>query len=159
MSIAVEHPVQPADPGSLLSPEVTERLARRITIDHPGIDEPLAQRIVAQTAAFLAASGHAPGQSLAPSKLVDVGWHSFILHTVDYADFCRRVAGRFIHHVPTDEPTAIPGGPAEARDRTLTAITAAGYTVDTELWPELADCSQCHAGCHDSPNSGGNGKK
>ncbi|GHJ36829.1 hypothetical protein [Streptomyces sp. TS71-3] len=158
MTIAMEHPVQTADPADLPSPEVVERLTRRITTDHPDIDTPMARRIVAQTAAFLAASGHAPGQSLAPSKLVDVGWHTFILHTVDHADFCQRVAGRFIHHVPTDEPKEIPGGPAEARGRTLIAITAAGYTVDTELWPELADCSQCHAGCSDSPNSG-KGKK
>ncbi|WP_233513411.1 hypothetical protein [Micromonospora craterilacus] len=36
--------------------------------------------------------------------------------------------------------------------RAVAAITAAGFTVDQELWAgTTADCNQCHAGCHDSP--------
>ena len=31
---------------------------------------------------------------------MDKGWHAFILHTADYAEFCDRVARRFIHHLP-----------------------------------------------------------
>jgi hypothetical protein len=144
------------DPAALVEPEMTERLARRITTDHPEISEATARRIIGQTAAFLAASGRQPGQSLAPSELVDIGWHTFILHTIDYADFCENVVGRFVHHVPTGEDELLPGGAAETRERTLAAITAAGYTADPELWPEASpDCTQCHAGCTDSPNSGG----
>lgn len=154
MTIALEHPVGTTDPATLVTPEVTDRLTRRITTEHPEIDQPTARRIVGQAAAFIAASGRRPGQSLAPSKLVDYGWHAFILHTVDYAEFCQRVAGRFVHHVPTDENEQIPDGPQAARERTLTAITAAGYTVDEELWPDMAECTQCHDGCSDSPNSG-----
>jgi hypothetical protein len=30
--------------------------------------------------------------------LSDPGWHTFVLHTRDYREFCRRVAGRFIDH-------------------------------------------------------------
>ncbi|CAK7284924.1 glycine-rich domain-containing protein [Streptomyces sp. RM1] len=154
MTIALEHPVGTTDPITLVSTEVTGRLARRITTDHPEISETTARRIVGQAAAFIAASGQQPGQSLAPSKLVDYGWHAFILHTVDYAAFCQRVAGGFVHHVPTDEDDETPGAAQATRERTLAAITAAGYTVDEELWPDLAECSQCHAGCTDSPNSG-----
>lgn len=99
-------------------------------------------------------SGQQPGQSLAPSQAVDIGWHAFILHTVDYAAFCEQVAGRFVHHVPTDEADEMSGEARAIRERTLAAIAAAGYTVDEELWPDLANCSQCHAGCTDSPNSG-----
>jgi hypothetical protein len=142
------------DPATLVDPEVTERLTRRITADHPKITEATARRIVGQAAAFIAASGKQPGQSLAPSKLVDHGWHAFILHTVDYARFCEQVVGRFVHHVPTDEDDEMPGGAQATRERTLAAIAAAGYTVDEELWPDMADCTQCHAGCTDSPNSG-----
>lgn len=154
MTIALEHPVGTTDPAALVGPEVTERLARRITTDHPEISEPTARRIVGQAAAFIAASGRLPGQSLAPSELVDYGWHAFILHTVDYAEFCERVTGGFVHHVPTDEGDEMPGGAKATRERTLAAITAAGYAVDPELWPDMADCTQCHAGCTDSPNSG-----
>ncbi|MGV9563125.1 glycine-rich domain-containing protein [Streptomyces sp. NPDC003480] len=154
MTIALERPVSATDPLTLVDPEVTNRLTRRITTDHPTIDEATARRIVGQAAAFIAASGQQPGQSLAPSMLVDFGWHAFILHTADYADFCRRVVGRFVHHVPTDEDEELPGGAEETRERTLTAIRAAGYTVDAELWGASAECHQCHAGCHDSPKSG-----
>jgi|GEM_PF-3873506 len=39
---------------------------------------------------------------------VDELWHTFIIFTVDYMNFCQTVAGRMIHHVPTrdDEPIA-----------------------------------------------------
>lgn len=151
MTITLERPVGTTDPTVLVTPEVTDRLARRITTDHPEIDRATARRIVGQAAAFVAASGRQPGQSLAPSELVDIGWHTFILHTVDYAELCERVAGRFVHHVPTDEDEEMPGGAQATRERTLAAITAAGYTVDEELWPDIAKCSQCHAGCTDSP--------
>ncbi|MFE2382798.1 glycine-rich domain-containing protein [Streptomyces misionensis] len=154
MTIALEHPVGTTDPITLVSPEVTGRLARRITTDHPEISETTARRIVGQAAAFIAASGQQPGQSLAPSKLVDYGWHAFILHTVDYAAFCQRVAGGFVHHVPTNGDDETPGAAQATRERTLAAITAAGYTVDEELWPDMAECSQCHAWSTDSPNSG-----
>ncbi|MFF1743237.1 glycine-rich domain-containing protein [Streptomyces mirabilis] len=159
MTIALERPVGTTDPLTLVDPEVTERLARRVTADHPDIGEATARRIVGQAAAFIAASGQQPGRDLVPSKLVDYGWHAFILHTVDYAAFCRRVVGRFVHHVPTDEDEQVPGGAAAARERTTAAIEAAGYAVDTDLWPtDSGECSQCHAGCTDSPN-GGKGKK
>lgn len=154
MTIALERPVGTTDPITLVDPEVTDRLACRITADHPEITEATARRIVGQAAAFIAASGSQPGQSLAPSKLVDIGWHAFILHTVDYARFCEQVVGRFVHHVPTDEDDEKPDGTQAARERTLATITAAGYAVDEELWPDMAECTQCHAGCTDSPNSG-----
>ncbi|MGW7424440.1 glycine-rich domain-containing protein [Streptomyces sp. NPDC054813] len=154
MTIALERPVGTADPLTLVNPEVADRLTRRIVTDHPEIGADTARRIVGQAAAFIAASGRQPGHALAPSMLVDYGWHAFILHTVDYAEFCQRVVGRFVHHVPTAEDELIPGGPQAARDRTLAAITAAGYAIDEELWPDMADCTQCHAGCTDSPNGG-----
>ncbi|MFG2756784.1 glycine-rich domain-containing protein [Streptomyces wuyuanensis] len=123
----------------------------RITEEHPKIDETMARRIVAQTAAFLAASAHTPGQRLVPSKLVDIGWHTFILHTVDYAAFCDNVVGRFVHHVPEAEADGRDSQTGEPLRTTVAALTAAGHTVDDELWRGSATCGQCHAGCHDSP--------
>lgn len=154
MTIALEHPVGTSDPITLVDPKVMGRLVRRITSDHPEISDATARRIVGQAAAFVATSSQQPGRGLVPSLLVDYGWHAFILHTGDYAEFCERVAGRFVHHVPTGEDEQAPGGAAAARERTMAAIAAAGYTVDTELWNSAADCNQCHAGCHDSPKSG-----
>ena len=99
-------------------------------------------------------------QRLGPSELVDIGWHTFVLYTRDYAEFCDRVAGRFIHHVP--EEAADHDGPAVPVAHAVRAVRAAGYTVDEAVWRGgLADCSdssdgggkctQCYAGCYDSP--------
>lgn len=35
-----------------------------------------------------------------PSQVVDDMWHDFILYTRNYAQFCRRAFGGFLHHTP-----------------------------------------------------------
>jgi hypothetical protein len=40
-----------------------------------------------------------PGR-LGPTDALDRGWHTFILFTREYADFCQRYLGQFIHHAP-----------------------------------------------------------
>lgn len=35
-----------------------------------------------------------------PSQVVDDLWHEFILYTRNYATFCNRAFGRFLHHAP-----------------------------------------------------------
>jgi hypothetical protein len=80
-----------------------------------------------------------PGYS--PSELVDIGWHTFILYTREYAAFCQRVAGRFIHHLPADEPATAfsirstpDAGNVDYLRRTVAAMRAWGITVDEPLW-------------------------
>lgn len=132
---------------SLIEPPLFDQLARRVAADS-NLDAPTAERILDQALAFLAASAVTTAR-LSPSALVDYGWHAFILHTREYAEFCDRVAGRFIHHVPTDGEHDDVGaaGPWE----TTKAIVAAGYVVDAPLWEDAARCSQCHNGCHNDP--------
>ena len=105
-----------------------------------------------QALAFLVACARNPETPLAPSKAVDHGWHAFILHTREYADFCARVAGHFIHHAPED-----PGGgrvDAVARNATTTEIMRrTGLPVDDELWDVgqascSANCERCCSGGH-----------
>ncbi|WP_431904663.1 glycine-rich domain-containing protein [Amycolatopsis thermoflava] len=146
----------PVTGRSLVSHELFNRLARRLAVEEK-LDPGLSERIVDQALAFLAACATNCGAPLAPSELVDLGWHTFVLHTKDYAEFCDRVAGRFLHHVPTDESDPSAGGPA-ARDtlvRTMSAIRGAGYTLDVDLWPhpdaDHVNCSQCKNGCYDDP--------
>ncbi|MEU8260438.1 hypothetical protein AB0C02_07435 [Micromonospora sp. NPDC048999] len=127
--------------------------------DHPELAGDLPARILDQALAFLAACV-ATTEPLGPSDLVDIGWHTFILHTRDYADFCQRIAGRFIHHQP--EPPPDETGPTTPEplgvpiSRAVAAIRAAGFATDPELWGRTAgecqsQCNQCHPGCHDSP--------
>ncbi|WP_406089519.1 glycine-rich domain-containing protein [Kitasatospora purpeofusca] len=147
---------------TLVDDRLFERLTHQVARDHR-LETRLAERVVDQALAFLGACATNPGAALAPSRLVDHGWHAFLLHTHEYAAFCDRIAGRFLHHRPEV-------GGARANDvgvATTTALRAAGYQVDPELWAASADCSegsggdgsdtsgsggcaQCHQGCHNS---------
>lgn len=148
-------------PGrSLISRELFDRLVHRVVTDEM-LDGDLAERIIDQTVAFLAACATARSRApLAPSGLVDIGWHTFLLHTHEYATFCQRIAGRFLHHVPTDgaDPTANGKAAREALARTVVAIEAAGFVIDPRLWPSATgasctggSCTGCHNGCHEDP--------
>src|SRR6185369_8178782 len=35
-----------------------------------------------------------------PSKAVDAAWHEFIVLTKEYAAFCEKAFGRYLHHTP-----------------------------------------------------------
>jgi hypothetical protein len=134
-------------PRDLISPGLFDRLALRVA-DDENTDPATAARIVGQALAFLAACAANPETRLAPSELVDAGWHAFILHTADYAEFCDKIAGRFLHHAPT-----APGDDAgpEAVGAAIEAMRAAALPVDTALWVPAAKCSQCYAGCTSDP--------
>jgi|SRR5882757_7055144 len=135
---------------SLVTPALFERLAARLVVDE-GYSPALAARVVDQALAFLGTSAKHRGEPLSPSRAVDPGWHVFVLHTRDYREFCRRVAGGFIDHVPTGGRPA--DGPALALRRTVAAMRNTGYVVDDELWFSSAgaSCTGCHNGCHDDP--------
>lgn len=137
-------------PRDLIPGDLFDRLVRRIVKDE-AFDQATAERIMAEALAFLKACALNPGAGLGPSPAVDVGWHTFILHTKEYAEFCERVAGRFIHHNPTDDADETVGKYGSIAG-TLDAMRAANIPVDEELWKAHAvNCSQCHAGCTDSP--------
>ncbi|MCZ0980001.1 hypothetical protein O1L60_16220 [Streptomyces diastatochromogenes] len=154
MTIALEHPpLHSTEPRTFLPREVWRALTADVIKAHPGTGRVLAERIIGQTVAFLIA-GTRTEEPLSPSEHVDRGWHAFLLRTRAYQEFCDRHAGRFIHHHPGVPDAAGAGGPEAARNRTVAAIRAAGFDVDRALWPEAADCTQCHAGCTDSPVGG-----
>ncbi|MEU4362561.1 hypothetical protein [Promicromonospora sp. NPDC023987] len=138
----------------LVEPELFHRIVQRVAEEHDH-DLSMAGRIVDQALAFLGTTATHQGRPLSPSEIVNPGWHEFILHTVDYVEFCERIAGRFLHHVPTEpENVAAEGeGGHDTLSYTVDAIDAAGFSVDTELWPtaHTGKCSQCHAGCTSSP--------
>ncbi len=136
----------------LVSEQLFEQLVRRIVREQATTTE-WATRIVDQALAFLAACAVST-EPLSPSSTVDIGWHAFILYTKEYAAFCQRVAGHYLHHDPT--PIGVTPNdlePQENVDRSVRAIRDAGFAVDPELWDASAKCSQCKQGC---THSGGN---
>ena len=150
MTLTLERTATAVNPWDLVPAALFDRLVRRIVKDEQ-IDQPTAERIMAEALAFLQACALNPGAGLGPSPAVDIGWHTFILHTKEYGEFCHRIAGRMIHHNPTDDTDEQVGKYGSIK-ATLVAMRAAGIPVDEEMWQAHAvDCSQCHAGCHDSP--------
>jgi hypothetical protein len=109
-------------------------------------DGRLTARILDQALGYLRLIACEPGEAYAPSPLVDIGWHMFILYTREYASFCQSLAGCFIHHTPTDGADADPATYSIAR--TVAAMTVHGLTVDDELWNGThGECggSECYA--------------
>ncbi|MFE9043124.1 glycine-rich domain-containing protein [Streptomyces sp. NPDC007818] len=154
MTTTLEQPqTHHTEPRTLLPREVWRALTTDLVRAYPGTSRVLAERIIGQTVAFLIA-GTTTEAPLRPSEPVDRGWHAFLLHTQAYQEFCDRHAGRFIHHHPDAPDMTGSDDATAARERTVAAIHAAGFDVDEGLWPDAADCTQCHAGCTDSPVGG-----
>lgn len=144
------------DARSLLSVTEFEAVTRTVLRANSGMGTALAQRIVLDAVKFVAtaATRDLAGPGLAPSRVVDEGWHALILHTQTYARLCRDLGGRFVHHVPQPpDPARSPG----ILDGTTAAIKAAGFTVDVDLWTPAgdrtfavaADCQHSETNCTD----------
>ena len=101
-----------------------------------------AQVILDQTIAFLRLCGQDTENAHAPSYLVDIGWHEFILYTKLYADFSYAVAGFFIHHIPDDEDPA-PAG-LQMVEKTVGRMQLLDIPVIVPAWPGNA---KCHVVC------------
>lgn len=131
------------DPRDFVSPEVWEREIALLMRDHP-FDRSMAERVFSQAVAYLVTSfeNRGQGRELGPGPLVDIGVHVFILDTRNYAEFCQRVGGEFLHHVPAVE-FKVDGTVM----RTAHALVEAGFAVDWPLWEaDAAKCSPCHPG-------------
>lgn len=77
------------------------------------------------------------------SDSVDQMWHTFILFTKDYRDFCDSYIGRFIDHDP------IGGADTEPFSKTLELVKEIFGEVNPKYWSEgCACCSSCTGGGH-----------
>ncbi|MBW1601868.1 hypothetical protein JJV70_07040 [Streptomyces sp. JJ66] len=139
-------------PRTLLTPEQYGDVVATVLDNNDGMHLTVAARITEQALAFVATAARYPTAVIAPSRVVDEGWHALILHTTVYAELCERLGG-FVHHYPErpDEERFDPGVIA----RTCALMEEAGYAVDRELWTapgrELVGVA---ARCQHSPNCG-----
>lgn len=114
--------------------------------DEYGLERQAADLIVDQALAMVYVMGSTgEGAVMAPSQQVDPGWHTLILHTDWYANWCQKQFGYFLHHQPN----------SKTRTRGLMTdvvgkIRAAGFQVDERLWGTAADCNP-PACCGDGP--------
>ncbi len=119
--------------------QLWNRLVDRIVADE-NMERSLAERVMNETLGFLRLCAEDPEAAHSPSTMVDIGWHTFILYTREYAAFCEREAGRFIHHNPSDVPgIEYPKGRSAL---TVTAMRGRGIPVDLMLWTNVAGCDK-----------------
>lgn len=102
---------------------------------NPGMPLDMAGRIVEEGLKFVVTCARYPGIALAPSRVVDEGWHALLLHSAMYTELCGRF-GNFVHHYPCYDPTRY--DPAII-DRTQETIRKADYDPDPQLWGPPTD--------------------
>lgn len=143
------------------TPPSTDELARRAAklspvieriAQDPALPEGVApQRNLEEALKFLDVAAHT-SEPVAPSAVVDIAWHHFILFTRDYMDYCATHLGRFVHHVP-DEPGTETETDHDSYLRTRQLIAERFGNLDPAIWPDadaLADCQSqgnCTADC------------
>lgn len=128
----------------LVDEPLWNRLVARV-VKQTGHESSTAARIMDQALGFLCLVAAEPEARYSPSPAIDEGWHVFLQYTRQYAEFSERIAGRFIHHSPMDDP-------GEFSDRNVPDVVAAmqarGMAVDIDLWNEFAtgECrgSKCY---------------
>lgn len=74
--------------------EFVERLKDKLSLTHEE-----AGVLFVDMKKFLYMSANRHGQ-WSPPPQIDVAWHEFVLYTKDYANFCSKMFGRFMHHIP-----------------------------------------------------------
>lgn len=118
------------DARALLAPDDFSAVTATVTAHNPRMDCFLAERVVLEALKFVATAAES-SETIAPSHLVDKGWHALILHTALYQRLCSRLGG-FVDHDPG--PHGPPGNASNSIDQTVTSIELAGFPVDRNLW-------------------------
>ena len=79
-----------------------------------------------------------------PSLPLDALWHAFILNTPRYREFCERVYGQYLDHVPDksrkENERRIMRGPMQF---TVESISKTFDNVNKNYWKESSYCGPC----------------
>lgn len=116
-------------------------VVRRLVKDGK-FSESEASEVFTDTLRFLYVCGTCKGP-FSPPPRIDIGWHTFLLHTAAYAEFCNRFFGRFIHHLP-QTPDNVKADGAQVKHTISTAELVFGTLSENwEIPASGADCQQC----------------
>ncbi|MCC9306447.1 hypothetical protein LN042_04870 [Kitasatospora sp. RB6PN24] len=157
MSVPTERPPGPMppsdggmrDPRDYIDPRDFASVVHTVLDNNPGMEGRQATRITCEAIKFVVAGAMFPEHAMAPSRIVDEGWHALIVHTELYARLCAKF-GPFVHHTPGYNPMFFD---PPILDRTEELIRAAGFEVDEELWVGPTDDRiPVAANCQHSPN-------
>lgn len=116
------------------------------------IEEDLAKEYFIEVKKFLYLCANTKDR-LAPSAEIDKIWHTFILFTKDYRQYCMHFLGKFIDHVPeVKKDTVEIGEPKEnCLLNTITNYQNVFGEINNEIWQvpfkneeEEESCSNCN---------------
>ena len=105
---------------------------------------------------FLSMCALSPGSYGMRGPLDDL-WHTFIIHTELYDNFCNKIVGNFIHHYPVvhDEADKRQSPPDESYPVFLSDYEKFfGERAPAHIWPtplgsgERPSCTDCGAACN-----------
>jgi hypothetical protein len=88
-------------------------------------------------------------EAITPSKLVDEFWHQHVLDSRNYAHFCSRMAGRYLHHIPNYEK---PHGFHAPAFRRTHALYRKRFGIDPpgRIWTHMGESGGCNS-CSSEP--------
>jgi hypothetical protein len=140
-------------PGFAVSRSVLEKLAYIEQFELGRDREGRAAKLLGSAPAalefkrFLALPLLYPGRqeySFVPSLRLDLLWHTFLLDTPRYREFCENVYGQYLDHVPGKSriatKRAIREGPMQF---TVASIMGAFDGVNKRFWSDIAFCGPC----------------
>ncbi|WP_371515868.1 hypothetical protein [Kitasatospora sp. NBC_01300] len=122
----------PTAPDQFVSAATFGSVISTVLSNNEGMDVAMATRITREAIAFVIVGARRPHLAMAPSRIVDEGWHAFLVHTEAYAELCER-EGRFRAPQPGIRPGQLrpghhgadpgchPGGGLRGRPGTVAA--------------------------------------
>lgn len=87
-------------------PALVSRVAKKLALPHDEVEALFEDLKLWLFLCGTARQGDPTLAIVSGLSIIDELWHEFILFTKDYADFCERFFGRFLHHIPTTEDEA-----------------------------------------------------
>ncbi len=106
-----------------------------------------AERHIFELRRFLALCAMNDGPAYGMRGQIDKAWHTFIMFTRDYSEFCQVVGGRFIHHQPNTDSESRSSS-QEAYQRFLVDYECVlGEPAPADLWPRPFRSASLDANC------------
>lgn len=119
---------------------VRERIVRKKLLSEDIVDE-----AIAEYKRYMTMNARTSDRLTMFSEPIDEVWHQHILFTRDYANFCEKAVGHFVHHDPMT-PEQQRKGRKERAERFYEMYVESFHTLPSAIWHGLIETC-CSGGC------------